>query len=121
MSIAAYIFCALALLGAGFMACLAAGAPWGELTMGGRFSGRLPAAARLAAVVQGAMLVGLALLVLDAAGVLALDLPAWTRFIPFGVSLVSLVMNVITPSKRERMLWAPVALGMSLSSAYVAF
>lgn len=102
-----------------FQLGLAAGLPWGSLAMGGRFPGRFPPAMRLAALVQGGVLTGLALIVLSRAGLL---LPGWEVFtgtgiwIAVGVSALSALMNFITPNAGERRLWAPVAL-LLLASA----
>jgi hypothetical protein len=78
---------------------------------------------RVAAVAQAALLASLALLVLSDAGVV---LPSIAQTLPSLIWLavafsgVSLVLNTITPSPRERMIWAPVALVMLLSSLVVA-
>ena len=55
---------------------MAAGAPWGELAMGGAYPGVFPVALRVAAAVQAALLVLFALVVLARAGV---ALSAWAR------------------------------------------
>jgi hypothetical protein len=107
-----------------FQLALALGAPWGEYTMGGRFSGSLPRQMRVAAIGQAALLVALAVFVLSEANVV---LPTMARTLPWLIWLVvafsgvSLLLNTITRSARERMIWAPVALVMLLSSLVVAF
>ena len=58
-----------------FQIALAAGAPWGEYAMGGAFPGQFPPALRIAALIQAALLVGLAVIVLARAGLVAL----WSR------------------------------------------
>jgi hypothetical protein len=106
-----------------FQIALAAGAPWGEWAMAGRFSGALPAGLRIAALLQGAMVAGLAMIVLSRAGV------AWRAgartsrrlvWLAVGVSAVSLVLNLITPSTAERAVWAPIAGVLLATSAIVA-
>jgi len=116
---AAILFALLAVMAILFQIALAAGAPWGHLTMGGRFAGRLPPSMRVAAVVQGAVLATLGVLVLARAG-LAVAFPSWTIWIAVGISGISLVMNLATPSKGERMLWAPVGAAMLATSLVVA-
>lgn len=122
-STAALVFSVLVGIVALFQLALAAGAPWGHLAMGGRHSGRLPPELRIAAVIQGAILGLLALVVLGRAGFdvpLVAGWPAWTCWIPVGVSALSLLMNLATPSKPERRLWAPVAAVMLGTSLVVA-
>ena len=106
-----------------FQVGLALGAPWGAYAMGGKFPGRYPAAMRVAALVQAALLVVVALVVLSAAG---LALPSASRSFPWLIwlavafSAVSVVLNAITPSAGERRIWVPVAVAMLVSSLVVA-
>jgi hypothetical protein len=106
-----------------FQLALALGAPWGEYTLGGRFSGSLPGRMRVAAIGQAALLAALSVFVLSEAN---LVLPTMARTLPWLIWLVvafsgiSLLLNTITRSVRERMIWAPVALVMLLSSLAVA-
>ena len=108
---------------AGFQVGLAAGAPWGAFAMGGAFPGRFPPGARVAALLQGALIALTAAVVLSRA---ALALPSWSRaarrliWIVVGIAAVSTVLNLITPSAGERALWAPVAILMLGSSLVVA-
>ncbi|MEO7841309.1 MAG: hypothetical protein ABIU06_18360 [Anaerolineales bacterium] len=106
-----------------FQVALAAGAPWGEYAMGGAFPGQFPPELRIAALVQAALLVGLAVIVLARAGLLALWSRAarWLIWVVVGFSALSFVLNLITPSAGERAIWAPIAFLLLLSSAVVAF
>lgn len=107
-----------------FQLALALGAPWGELAMGGRFSGRLPAPARIAALVQAGLLLFLVVIVLVRSRLVRPDLfPLSETAIWFvvGIAALSLLMNLATPSRWERRIWAPVAAAMLLSSLVVAF
>ena len=107
-----------------FQIALAAGAPWGAYAMGGAFPGQFPPALRITALVQAALLAGMALVVLSRAGLI---LPGWSRaarwviWFVVGFAVLSLVLNLITPSAQERAIWAPVALLLLVSSAIVAF
>ncbi|HVS64961.1 MAG TPA: hypothetical protein VMT85_15820 [Thermoanaerobaculia bacterium] len=106
-----------------FQVALASGAPWGELAMGGRFPGRFPPPMRVAALAQALVLVALAAVVLSKAGVAFPQLRGFAVVAIWAVvviSVVSLVLNSMTPSRRERILWAPVALVMTVSSLVVA-
>jgi hypothetical protein len=110
---AARLFGLLALVVVLFQLALAAGAPWGALTMGGAFPGRLPAAMRVAAVAQALLLLLLAAIVAARAGLM---LPRWrttSRTLVWGVVAVLLLgalLNAMTPSPWERLLWLPVVL-----------
>jgi hypothetical protein len=122
--IAAFIY---ALVSAGvvaFQIALAVGAPWGAFAMGGAFPGQFPPALRIAALVQAILLGGMVFVVLARAGLI---FPSWLRVSRWLVWLVvafatlSLFLNLITPSAGERAIWAPTALLLLLSSAFVAF
>jgi len=90
-----------------FQCCLIAGAPWGHLTQGGKNTGALPRAGRIAAGISILLLVGMAGGVLSAAG-LAPGWPQWTGWAAVGVQALSTLANWATPSKSERRLWAPI-------------
>ena len=121
--IAAWIFAGLTGVVVLFQLALALGAPWGSYAMGGAFPGTYPPAMRVAAVVQIAILAGVALVVLARAG---LVLPRWrrtSRWLAWGVVGllgVGVVLNLITPSGLERLIWAPVAVLLFLTSLRVA-
>ena len=121
--IAARIYAIVSFFVIAFQIALALGAPWGAYAMGGAFPGQFPPELRVAAVVQAVILAGLALVVLARAGI---TLPKWSRtsrwlvWVVVAFSALSLVLNLITPSARERAIWAPVALIMLTSSVIVA-
>lgn len=120
---AAYIFGLLTAIVMLFQMALALGAPWGEMAMGGKFPGRFPPMLRIGAIVQMLLLAFAALVVLTRAG---LVLESYFEFsksaVWFIVSLcvVSAVLNTITPSKKERMLWSPVTIILVVCSVIVA-
>lgn len=107
-----------------FQIALSAGAPWGAFAMGGAFPGQFPPALRIAALIQAALLAGMAAVVLARAGLI---LPKWSRLSRWLVWFVvafaalSLILNLITPSAGERAIWAPTALLLLVSSTIVAF
>jgi hypothetical protein len=107
-----------------FQVALAAGAPWGEYAMGGAFPGQFPPALRIAALVQAALLVGLAAVVLTRAEVMQAKwfrASRWLIWIVVVFSALSFVLNLITPSAGERAVWAPIAFLLLAGSAIVAF
>jgi len=119
---AAIGFAAIAGVVATFQIALALGAPWGSYAMGGAFPGQYPPAMRAAAIAQAVLLGLMAGVVLSRAGV---ALPRWSRasrwliwvIVAYGV--VGLVLNLITPSAGERMIWAPVTFLMLVLSVVV--
>jgi hypothetical protein len=123
IQLAAIVYALATSVVVGFQLALAAGAPWGEYAMGGRFAGRFPPSMRAAAVVQAVILGSLALVVLDAAGLVELGWAAalpWLVWVPVVVSALSAFLNAITPSRAERRLWLPLGLVLLVSSTAVA-
>ena len=103
----AIAYAALAALPALMHLAVAAGAPLGRFTVGGRFPGRLPPAWRALALVQAALLGTMAGAVLARAGLGAS--PLAPLFWPaFALTVLSLVANAASPSRPERLLWTPV-------------
>lgn len=123
VSIAAYIYSAFILVTVLFQLALAAGAPWGEFAMGGRFPGKFPPLMRVLYLAQAVVLGFLAVVVLSRAEVAFADLyqaSAVLIWVVVGVSGLSLLMNSMTPSKKERNVWAPVALILTVCVVIVA-
>lgn len=94
-----------------FQGCLAAGVPWGEASMGGRYPGKYPPKMRIVAVVNIFLLGFITSIVLSEAELLfpklnpISSIGIWVIAVFF---LIGTIMNSITPSKIER-IWAPVA------------
>ena len=119
----AKIFVALAAVVVLFQLGLAAGLPWGALAMGGMYPGRLPPLLRAAAVVQAVILVFFAMVVMARA---QLAFPGWHSLSRRLIWLVVVffaggtVLNAVTPSTNERLLWFPVALALLVCGIVVA-
>jgi len=122
-ALAARIFAGLTAIAAAFQLALALGAPWGEYAMGGMVRGAFPPALRAGAVAQMLLQLGMAAVVLARAD---LAFPRLRRaagplaWAVTGLLAVSLVLNLITPSAGERMIWAPVVAVMALTALRVA-
>ncbi|MDO6563530.1 hypothetical protein Q4488_09060 [Amphritea sp. 1_MG-2023] len=120
---AASIFSFLATVVMLFQLALALGAPWGEMAMGGKFPGRFSPKLRISALVQLLLLALMALIVLIRAGLVFSELFELSKsVIWFVVALcvVSAILNTITPSKKERMLWSPVTIILVICAVVVA-
>jgi len=121
--LAAVVYACMSALVSAFQIALALGAPWGTYAMSGAFPGQLPPALRMSAVIQAALLLLLAGVVLARAGV---ALPGWSAmsrwlaWVAVAFAAVSLVLNLMSPSAGERMIWAPVALVLLITSLLVA-
>ena len=122
--VAAIIYAVISSVVVAFQIALAAGAPWGEYAMGGAVPGQFPPALRIAALIQAALIAGMALVVLARAGLI---LPGWSRASRWLIWLVvaflgfDLLLNLITPSAGERAIWAPTLGLLLVTSAIVAF
>ena len=111
----AFAYVGLAALPVLMHLAVAAGAPLGRLTVGGRFPGRLPPAWRALALVQAALLAVMAVAVLARAGIGAV--PLAPLFWPaVAVTLLSLAANAASPSRPERLLWTPVLALMAIAA-----
>ena len=106
-----------------FQLALVIGMPWVNLAMGGRFPGKLPPAMRVAAFVQVVILAIIGIIIFVRAGLL---FPEWlwmSKKIIWGVVLfnvLGLILNLATPSKWERIVWAPVVAVLLVCSIVVA-
>ena len=122
--VAAIIYAIVSLGVIAFQIALAAGAPWGAYAMGGAFPGQFPPELRVAAIIQAVLLAGLAAVILARAGLI---LPSWSRvsrwlaWVIVAFSVVSFILNLITPSAGERAIWAPTAFLLLISSVVVAW
>jgi hypothetical protein len=117
------VFGGLTMLVVAFQIALAAGAPWGNLTMGGAYSGRLPPGMRVAAVVQALVLVVFALIIATRAGLIFARWRGASRKLAWVVvayGIAGVVLNAITRSQWERALWLPVTLGLLYCAIVVA-
>ena len=106
-----------------FQLALAFGMPWGQHAMGGKFPGRLPPVMRIAAVIQAVLLCLMTLVVMVRSQTLASTYYEHSLFgiwVVVGISAISFVMNLITPMKWERIIWAPVGALLFTSSLLIA-
>lgn len=121
-TIAAYVFNTAVVVVILFQLALAFGAPWGELTWGGRYPGTLPAYMRGVCILSALLLLMFALVVSVRGG---LFLSNWRRtsnkliWVVVAYCALNVIANSITPSYWERALWLPVALLLLVSCIVV--
>ena len=105
-----------------FQACLAAGVPWGEASMGGKYPGKYPPKMRKIAIINILIFGVIAVIVLSRAGLILPQLAGISRIAIWFIVvyfIIATVLNSITPSKIER-IWAPVAFVQLTTSIIVA-
>lgn len=123
MNIPALIFVGLITIAILFQLALALGAPWGAYAMGGKFPGRLPARMRGMVVVQALILGVFAAVVVARSGAALQDMHTFSRvaiWLVVGFFVLGSVANLVTPSKQERAVWAPVNIALLVSATLVA-
>jgi hypothetical protein len=108
---------------AAFQVALAAGAPFGRAAWGGSHE-RLPRKLRVASAVAAGVWVLAALVVLADAGFDVSPIPAsvaeWATWVLAALLLLGAVMNFLSRSRLERIIWGPIALVLAGLTAYVA-
>jgi hypothetical protein len=122
VTISAIIFTSLTGIVIIFQGCLAAGLPWGEASMGGRYPGKYPPKMRVVAIINILVLLFMAAIVLAEADLLLPQLKSITGigiWVIVAFFVIGTIMNTITPSRIER-IWAPVAFVQLLASIIVA-
>jgi hypothetical protein len=106
-----------------FQLGLAAGAPWGKASWGGKHAGALPPGLRIASGVVAIVVYPLiALFVLDSAGLIDLTWLPGTRagmWIVTAFFALGAVANFASRSRIERV-WGPVALVIAVCSGIIA-
>lgn len=120
-TISAFVFIVLSGVAMIFQGCLAAGVPWGEASMGGRYPGKYPTKMRIVAVINIILLGFFITIILSEADLM---FPLFKPISSIGIwfvvvfFIIGTILNTITPSKIER-IWAPVALLQLITSIIV--
>jgi hypothetical protein len=96
----------LLVVAAGFQASLALGAPWGAAAFGGGHPGVLPTSLRGTSATAVVVYSGLAYVVWS--GRMAAPVQRRAYAVLSGVFAVGTVMNAISPSMVEKVIWTPV-------------
>jgi len=93
-----------------FQVCLVAGKPWGEYAWGGQHKGVLPAGFRIGSIVSALLLLFFAWVNLAATSLVpaaGFPVAAAQKFVT-GYAALGALMNGISRSRKERLLWTPV-------------
>ncbi len=115
----AHLYATAMLAIAFFQVALILGAPLGRYTQGGQHDGALPMSGRIIAAASIPVVLFQGLAILSAAGFPGLGWPFWTGWVALAVTGVSTVLNWITPSKPERMVWGPIMLVLTAMALVV--
>jgi hypothetical protein len=109
---------------AAFQTALALGAPWGRAAWGGAHQGRLPQRLRIASGFAALFWVAAAFVVLARAGYDISPFPfavaRWGTWALFGLSALGAVINLVSRSRLERLIWSPVSALLALLCLAVA-
>ena len=107
-----------------FQLALVLGAPIGEYAFGGNNKGKLPVRYRIGSAVSIFIYLGTAAHYLAQANLLNRllpdDLNNLVNWALVGLNSLSLIMNGISRSKKERNTWVPVALLLLVCSIFIA-
>ena len=120
---AALLFALMCIVISLFQAALIFGAPWGELTLGGRWPGQLPIFGRVLAGASLVLVLVFAGIIVSRAGLASQSLPVFPpnwSWVVVGYFALGSVANAATPSRRERAIWLPTVLFMLVLSTLVA-
>lgn len=107
----------------GFQLALALGMPWGDLAMGGMDPGVYSTPMRISALVQIVIYLVLGLIVLIEGGLIRPKIKPYPKgliWIVVVLMAIGTVLNMITPSEKERLLWTPVAAIMFICALRIA-
>jgi len=106
-----------------FQAGLSLGAPWGKLSMGGKYPGKYPHKMRIIALINILVLLLIEAIMLIRSNLIISDLFNLSRIAIWFVVvffILGTVMNTITHSKWERIIWLPVNILLFVCSLLIA-
>jgi hypothetical protein len=123
MFLPVYLFIFMCGFVALFQMALAFGAPLGEYTLGGKFPGKLPAKMRIAALFQIMVLgvfVTIVLIHTDMVNTRLDSIGSIGIWVVTAFFVPGSILNISSPSKKERALWGPANVVMLALSLYIA-
>ena len=122
-TIVACIYLLLILFTVFFQLGLVLKMPWGEYTLGGYVKGILPLNLRINAFISAIILTSIGYIGLEKTGLVNLwwKPPSYSIWFVVGFMFLGVILNSITRSKKEKMLWLPVTFILFLCCLYFAF
>jgi len=123
MELTAILFLIFIGIGILFQLALVFGAPWGELTMGGQYPGKLPAKLRFVVLFQILILLAFACTVLVKTSFMLPQLyhiSSIVMWVIVAFFVLGSFLNIITKSVWERRIWAPVNIILLVLSVMIA-
>ncbi|PCI27601.1 MAG: hypothetical protein COB67_08135 [SAR324 cluster bacterium] len=123
ISVSAFIFNFFAAVVVIFQLLLALGQPWGSLAMGGKYPGKFPPLIRFLAVIQGALMAFMGVIVSIRAGLIFpewFDISKKIIWVVVAFNVLSVIGNLATSSKWERIIGAPVSIILLGCSIFLA-
>jgi len=124
VTVSAIVFTILSAILVFFQLGLTLGMPWGEASMGGKFPGKYPPKMRVVSLINSFILSIIAVIVLIKADIILPQYKSVSNIAIYFVvafSAVATFLNIITPSKIERKIWAPVTALLLTASIIVVF
>lgn len=106
-----------------FQFALLLGAPWGEYTMAGKFKGKLPVKVKFVVLIQIFVLILFAFIVVAKTQLAFQQCQNFGRigiWFIVGFFVLGSILNLSTPSKKERNLWGPVNVVLLIISVIIA-
>lgn len=117
--LAAYGYAVLAGIITLFHIALVFGAPWGELTQGGRVKGKSDSKGRVMAAISAVLMILMAMTILGVRGFgPGANFPSFMLWITMAITVLTTIANWITPSAPERRLWGPVTAFMLIFAMF---
>ncbi len=119
----AYIFILLMIFILIFQIALILGAPLGELTMGGKYPGKLPIKMKVASFIQIIVIVLFSFFVISKSGILFESYYNLSRvgiWVVVGFFIFGSFVNLFSPSKKEKIIMTPLNIIALICSFLVA-
>lgn len=101
-----------------FQIALIFGARWGRITQGGTHDGALPVQGRIIAAVSIILLLAMILSIRSISDDWP-HWPRWTGWLTVTINSIMCVLNWITPSRAERLLWGPITSVIAILAASI--
>ena len=119
----AYLFIALMFLILLFHVTLIFGAPLGDLTMGGKYPGKLPIKIRVASFIQILVVILFSFIIISRTGIYFESYYAISRvavWIVVSFFIFGTLVNILSPSKKEKLIMGPLNIIALICSLLVA-